>query len=437
MTTVAGRRVWRVLVVDDEENLNWSLVTSLRRDNYVADGALTGEQAMQRMAGVPYDIIISDVKMPGMDGFELLQWVRQNRPQTRVLMMTAFGSPTDRAMAIRGGVVAYLEKPFDLRALKDELRRLTAAPSEQRPSGPTDSEGYDLLEVTRVISLARRDIALVVESNGRVGHLRFARGELIWADAGETQGDEAFVLLTSPRVGRAQPEPWNGQTGRNINQPLANLIFTAMTQRDRSLVGDPTRASASLPLAAARGTGPAPAVPAAATPAPSIAVAPAGPASLPPLARTTDPLSPLSPSPNGTAGQTSALQPLAPVQVSRVRAVVEQVAEALPQPGGVALLRPDGTVVAQRWMGAGEPTGGAYAHLAACGQAALRGLLVGGWGDLEDVRISSGTRVIVVRRVGRSDRAALVILNAPRDADLSECQALLAARDAELVDALR
>src|SRR5579859_5183956 len=123
MATPTTKRIWRVLVVDDEENLNWSLVNSLRKDNYSADGALTGEQALRLLANQPYDIVISDVKMPGMDGFELLQWIRQNRAQTRVVMMTAFGSPTDRATAMRGGVIAYLEKPFDLVALKEELRR--------------------------------------------------------------------------------------------------------------------------------------------------------------------------------------------------------------------------------------------------------------------------------------------------------------------------
>ena len=48
MAAAAGQRTWRVLVVDDEENLNWSLVTSLRKDNYAADGAATGEDALRR-----------------------------------------------------------------------------------------------------------------------------------------------------------------------------------------------------------------------------------------------------------------------------------------------------------------------------------------------------------------------------------------------------
>ncbi|MGZ3680698.1 MAG: response regulator transcription factor, partial [Ktedonobacterales bacterium] len=78
-SAAAERGSWSILVVDDEENLNWSLVNSLRKEGYTADGALTGEDAQRRMTATRYDCVISDVKMPGMDGFELLQWLRQHR----------------------------------------------------------------------------------------------------------------------------------------------------------------------------------------------------------------------------------------------------------------------------------------------------------------------------------------------------------------------
>src|SRR5262245_3484431 len=100
---------WRVLIVDDEENLNWSLVNSLRKEGYVADGATTGTDAQQRLSVAHYDCVVSDVMMPGMDGFELLQWIRRSQPETRVIMMTAFGSPTSRQEALKSGVIAYLE----------------------------------------------------------------------------------------------------------------------------------------------------------------------------------------------------------------------------------------------------------------------------------------------------------------------------------------
>lgn len=434
--TPTTRRIWRVLVVDDEENLNWSLVNSLRKDSYAADGALTGEQALRLLATQPYDIVISDVKMPGMDGFELLQWVRQNRPQTRVVMMTAFGSPTDRATALRGGVIAYLEKPFDLVALKDELRRLTSAPSDRRTNGPTESEGYDLLEITRVISLARRDIALLVESSGRVGRLRFLRGDLVWAEAGDVVGDDAFVLLTSPRLGRAQPESWDGRSGRNISQPLSQLIFTAMLQRDRSpqvtAVTSHPRTTASLSMAPSpsphpMANGAQPAV------APASGVMPATvPDNVPAFAASS-----VMSAQALTSPATAALPPLAAAQVSRARAILERLAESLPPMSGAVLLRPDGAVVAQRWVGASNAMSGPLAHLAASGQAAVRALLLSGWGDLEELTITSQDRCLLMRRVGRGDRAALAVLVLPRNVNLVACRDLLVGFEPELSEALR
>ncbi|HEY7850395.1 MAG TPA: response regulator, partial [Ktedonobacterales bacterium] len=167
-------RVARVLVVDDEENLNWSLVTSLRREQYAADGALTAEDARRRMVDETYDCIISDIQMPGMDGFQLLSWLREQRPQSRVIMMTAFGSPSVRQEAIRNGVAAYLEKPFDLTALKRELRKALDTPAQP-------STTYDLIEITQVISLSRRDVAVQAQVGEQLGMLVFERGELISA----------------------------------------------------------------------------------------------------------------------------------------------------------------------------------------------------------------------------------------------------------------
>jgi CheY-like chemotaxis protein/predicted regulator of Ras-like GTPase activity (Roadblock/LC7/MglB family) len=417
MTTASGQRIWRVLVVDDEENLNWSLVNSLRKDQYAADGAQTGEEALRLMASQAYDVVISDVKMPGMDGFELLQWLRQNRPHTRVIMMTAFGSPTTRADALRGGVIAYLEKPFDLRTLKDELRRLTAAPAGPRATGPSETEGYDLLEVARVINLARRDIALLVEAGGLGGRLRFLRGELIWAEAGNLQGEDAFIALTTPRTGRVQPEPWDGQSPRNVTQPLSQLIHLAVARRERG-----SSATTVPPVIATSAPAPPPTI---VTPAP------------PPTATDATSAAPAEGGGVTAYASTAALAPLAPAQVAAACAVLDEMAAALPASGGAILLRPDGTLVGQRWNGVRDAAPGAHAHLAACAQAALRALLLGGWGDLEDVQVTSQDRSLLLRRIGRTDRAALLILAMPRDADLAACRALLREREPALLNALR
>lgn len=445
MTPSAGHGPWRVLVVDDEENLNWSLVNSLRKDGYAADGALTGEDALARLGQTRYDCVVSDVKMPGMDGFELLQWLRQHQPQTRVIMMTAFGSPSARQDALRDGVIAYLEKPFDLRLLKDELRRMAA-----RESGaPAEPDAYDLIEVARVISLSRRDMALLVRVGALSGRLRFARGELIWAEAGQAQGDEAFLLLCGPRGSMIQQEPWDGWADRNVTQPTAQLIFSALLRRDARPAGG---LPAALPgLAQAGRTGAPVTVPLPAT----YATGGLSPAQPPTFTAPTPPRPPAVPvsgtsgpavAAGGTSGPLSArTMPPAVESVppeaapeSPVGTALGALLETLPQPCGVVLLRADASaVLAHRWSGRAPIAAATYTHMGAAMQAAARALLLADLGMLEDASLTTADHLLLLVRHGRADRAGLLVAILPQNADRAQAAQTLRDAAAGLLAALR
>lgn len=453
MASGDGRAPWRVLVVDDEENLNWSLITSLRKDGYIADSALTGEEALRRLESSTYDCVVSDVKMPGMDGFELLQWLREHHPQTRVIMMTAFGSPTARQDALRAGVIAYLEKPFDLRELKDELRRLASADEEGSAPG---GEGYDLLEVARVLNLARRDIALLVQSGGYTGKLRFARGELVWAEAGPLQGDAAFVALCAPRAGHAQPEAWDGRSERNVTEPVSRLIYQALALREGRPVGVSgaltLSPSAAAPTDATDTNSDSPAMPATAAPASEPAVDAVTTPSSTPETTASDDLS-AAPTEQMATPMLQAARPVPPPTVpltgplappslttqpapQRLADAVDAIARALGTPSGVALLRPDGTMLAQSWHGMQEMLAGTYTHLAASVQAASRALLLADLGGLEEARIHTSEHVLLLRRVARGERAAILVAMVQGTTDLAAASGALRSYAADLESAL-
>ncbi|MGZ3601529.1 MAG: response regulator [Ktedonobacterales bacterium] len=406
------RGSWSILVVDDEENLNWSLVNSLRKEGYTADGALTGEDAQRRMTSTRYDCVISDVKMPGMDGFELLQWLRQHRPRTRVIMMTAFGSPTARQEAMRSGVIAYLEKPFDLATLKEELRRLVPAEGSAATE-QAESEAYDLVEVSRVLNLTRRDVAIGVQAGGIQGTLRFLRGELVWAQAGTLQGDDAFLALCASRGAALQPETWDGRSERNVTQSLSQLIYSALARR-QGTSAPLVPSVASRVAQASSPSQPNPPALSAAAPEPLAAVPPS---------------SPLPPRP--TAG------PLTSAGGPAAEAAVHTIAAALPQPSGVALLRPEGGILAQAWSGRPEVPPGMFSHLASAAQAGARALLLADLGIMDDMRIAVAEYVVLVRRVAHGEHASLIALVLPAGADLAAITALIQTHTPELIDALR
>ncbi len=239
---------WRILVVEDEENLNWSIVNSLRKDGYFVRGVMNGAEAIRILWSEEFDLVISDLKMPGADGFELLQWIRAHHPQTRLIMVTAFGSASTRNQALEGGVVSYLEKPFDLHTLKEELRRLL-----QQTGFSANLDSFDLLDVIQIITMSRKSIALLVNTGlEERGVLRFQGGELIWAEYGALRGEEAFFALAAHKNGVVIHQPWDQQITPNVTLPLSRLIFQALQYRtkyagNQQLSGEPEAAGHARP----------------------------------------------------------------------------------------------------------------------------------------------------------------------------------------------
>ncbi len=112
----------QVLVVDDEANLRKVLVHQLARDGYEVHTAEDGEAAKEFLAEHHIDLVITDLRMPRVDGMELLRWALADDPERPVVMITAHGTVDTAVEALKLGAFDYITKPFD----KDELRRIVA-----------------------------------------------------------------------------------------------------------------------------------------------------------------------------------------------------------------------------------------------------------------------------------------------------------------------
>jgi len=109
----------RVLVVDDEPDtraLIWDILSEEGYDVHLCSG---GERALEYLERRPFDLILTDIKMPGMSGVDLLTRIRAKAPDVRVILMTAYASLDTAIQAVRGQAFDYLVKPFDL----DDFRR--------------------------------------------------------------------------------------------------------------------------------------------------------------------------------------------------------------------------------------------------------------------------------------------------------------------------
>ena len=134
-----------ILLVDDEPDLRLSLGQVLRDEGHAVDVASDGEAAMARLATRPFHLVVTDVRLPKLDGLTLLRRIRHDFPSTEVLLMTAYGSIGDAVTAMKDSAVDYLTKPFDIDDLVtlvgriDDRRRVR----EEHARARAEIEGQD------------------------------------------------------------------------------------------------------------------------------------------------------------------------------------------------------------------------------------------------------------------------------------------------------
>jgi len=112
----------RVVIVDDEERMAGVVAATLARVGYECEQCASGDAALAALEQHPADVVVTDWKMPGMDGLTLLRRLRARWPAMPVVLLTAYGSVPSAVAAMREGAFDYVTKPFD----NDELRALVA-----------------------------------------------------------------------------------------------------------------------------------------------------------------------------------------------------------------------------------------------------------------------------------------------------------------------
>lgn len=113
----------KVLIVDDDHLMREFLDETLRRADYAVDLACTGDEALEKIKSTEYDVILSDIRMPKMSGMELLKAVRENSPQSKIMLMTAYGTIENAVEAMKLGAFDYVTKPFSADDIELRIKR--------------------------------------------------------------------------------------------------------------------------------------------------------------------------------------------------------------------------------------------------------------------------------------------------------------------------
>lgn len=112
----------KILVIEDEADLNRSIVKLLKAQQYSVDTAYDGEEALEYIRVSNYDVIISDIMMPKLDGLGVLKYLRNHQIKTPVLMLTAKDSLKDKITGLDSGADDYMVKPFEFDELLARIR---------------------------------------------------------------------------------------------------------------------------------------------------------------------------------------------------------------------------------------------------------------------------------------------------------------------------
>ncbi|RME35085.1 MAG: sigma-54-dependent Fis family transcriptional regulator, partial [Deltaproteobacteria bacterium] len=118
----------KILIVDDEEGMRRLLSRILVKEGYETFAAANGQDALQAVALDEYDLVITDLKMPGMDGLTLLGELKDYDPRLPIIVITAYGTVENAVQALRKGAFDYITKPFEA----DEIRHTVARAFERQ-----------------------------------------------------------------------------------------------------------------------------------------------------------------------------------------------------------------------------------------------------------------------------------------------------------------
>jgi two-component system response regulator PilR (NtrC family) len=195
---------WKVLIVDDEPSICDVLSISLRKEGYEVASETNPRRALDRFRREPYDVVLQDLKMPEMDGIELLREVKKARPETVVIIMTAY-STWDRAVeAMRLGAYHYIKKPFDTQVdIKGTLSRALQVRRAQVDLAKGFDEmlhriglviGYSkLMQGVRdlILRAAPTDSTVIIQGESGVGKELIARA----LHHGSPRADRPFIAV--------------------------------------------------------------------------------------------------------------------------------------------------------------------------------------------------------------------------------------------------
>ncbi|HET9931716.1 MAG TPA: response regulator [Polyangiaceae bacterium] len=220
----------KILIVEDDaaQARQLAKAISVRRPNYTVFTAPNGAAATALLRDREADVVLTDLQMPEMNGFELIAWLLEHRPTVAVFIMTAYGNALTEQQLSAYGPVACFTKPVDVEKV---LERIGDSLSH-------DVRGHvknmSLPPFLQLLELERMSCTLNVEHEGRRGTLFVQKGELLDARVGELSGEPAALEVIAWNCAAITISANAPGVTRAIEKPIGFLIMDALRIQDES-----------------------------------------------------------------------------------------------------------------------------------------------------------------------------------------------------------
>jgi len=217
----------RILICEDEPDIITILSSSLIAEGYDVSSASTGEELVRMFPGALPDLVLLDVKLPGMNGWEVLDWIRMHS-NCPVIILTAYGRVADKVRGLSRGADDYIAKPFKLvevRARIEAVLRRSSPAVEQRLLEIDDTRKVAILR-GKEVALSPKEYALVGLLSSEPGRV-FSRQEILsrlWPDNryATSQDVQKYVYLLRKKLEDDPSHPRFILTVRGFGYRLAN-----------------------------------------------------------------------------------------------------------------------------------------------------------------------------------------------------------------------
>lgn len=221
----------RVLIVDDEVNLRFAIERRLRKAGMETGSASTVRHAIDRLRSEAYDVVLCDLRMPGGNGTQLLQWLGSYSPSTKIIVVSAFVTPEFRKTYQPTGRLRIVEKPIDLDVLVSTLEEL--GPRKGFYGNAIEVELFDYVQM---IALSGRDKLVEVTTPTGKGLIWFEHGDIVHVEYDQYRGEMAFYKLLGVNRGTFK-EVFNREAPmQTVVRSSTHLLMEAARRSDEGIL---------------------------------------------------------------------------------------------------------------------------------------------------------------------------------------------------------